>query len=149
MTDRPHAQHRPTTDRDPAHAAPPTSFGWLYPEGDILAVVEDRSTGEQTLGDLRRAGVPEGDIDLLDAEWFLAAELAAEARRGPLQQLGAWLARAEGELAEAYRAEASRGHPILVVHAGDRTRVERIRGVLRGNGARWIRYYERYTIEDL
>src|SRR5262249_21979823 len=144
-----HARHRPRTDQDPAHVTPPTSFGWIYPEGDIVAVVHDRTSGERTLLALYEAGVPRDDMDLVDPQWFLAAEHAAEQHRGFLQRLGAWLAGEEAQLIEGYKAEARRGHPILVVHAGDRARVELVRRVLSEHGARRIEYYERFVIEDL
>ena len=143
MSARTHAQHRAMMETSPAHAAPPSLFGWLYPEGDILAVVADRGAGDLALQALERAGVPVDDIDLVEPERFLAVEQASEQHRGPLHWLSALLGVAERELAEGYRDEAQRGHPILVVHAGDRARVERIGVVLRGQGARWIRHYER------
>ena len=149
MTDESHARHRPPTDRDPAQAAPRTSFGQPYPEHDILAVVEDRPAGEQVLRSLRHAGVPEGDMDLVEPAWLLEAGRAFEERRGVLQRLAALLAAQEGSYAAEYEEEARDGHPVLVVHAGDRAGVDRIRGVLKGHGARRIRYYGHFTIEDL
>ena len=52
---------------------PPTTFGELYTEHDILVVVEDQVAGERVLQSLRQAGVPESDMDLMEPQWFLEA----------------------------------------------------------------------------
>jgi hypothetical protein len=136
-------------DQDPTRSSPQTSFGWIYPEGDIVAVVEDRATGERAMLDLKQAGVPEGDMDLVDPAWFLAGEHAVEERRGFWQRLGAVVAQEEGDLIKEYVEEAREGHPFVVVHADDDDRAHLIRDVLRAHGARRIEYYRRYVIEDL
>ena len=47
MTEDAHAEHRPPVDEDPSQVgqAAPTKLGQFYPLDDILAVVENRSTG--------------------------------------------------------------------------------------------------------
>ena len=149
MTNESHAQHRPQIEEDPVRAVPPTSFGELYPVHDILAVVEDQTTGEQARQSLRQAGVPESDMDLIDPAWFLEAGRTFKERRSPLQRLAALLAAEEGSYTAEYEEEARQGHPILVVHAGDRAGAERIGQVLRGHSARRMRYYDRNVIVDL
>jgi hypothetical protein len=149
MKDESHAQHRPPFEKEPAQAMPPTSFGQLYPENDILAVIEDRTVGNRVLQALGQAGVPEGDMDIIDPAWFLEAGRAFEERRGLLQRLAALVAMEEGIDVAEYKEEAARGHPIIAVHAGGHASVESIREVLRRHGAGRIRYYRRNTIEDL
>jgi hypothetical protein len=150
MTEGPHARHRPRTERDPAQTSPPTSLGRLYPTEDVLAVVDDRRTGERVLRALKEAGVPEDEMDIVDPDWFLAVGHAYRQRRGLLERLAALVAMQEGQFVAEYEQEARQGHPLLVVHAGDdRERVERVRGVLRAYGARRIRYYQPNVIEDL
>jgi hypothetical protein len=149
MTDESHAGHRPPVGQDPAEARPPTSFGRLYPENDILAVVEDQATGDQALRALQQAGIPARDMDIMDAAWFLEVGRAFRERRSILQRLAALLAAEEGTYTAEYEEEARQGHPLLVVHAADRATAERIGHVLRGHGARRLRYYARNTVTDL
>jgi hypothetical protein len=149
MPNESHAQHRPPTDQDPSLARPPTTFGQLYPEHDILAVAPDRTAGERALRALQQAGMPESDMDLLDPDWVLGAGRALKDRRSAGQRLAALLAAEEGSYAKEYEEEARQGHPILVVHAKDRARAEWIAGTLRQHGARRLRYYDRGVILDL
>ena len=83
MTEHLHAEHRPPVDQDPSIVgrAAPVELGQFYPLDDILAVVEDRSRGEQAVQALIDAGVPEGDVDLLDGAWFSEALRAAGDRK--------------------------------------------------------------------
>ena len=77
MTEDRHFEHRPPVDKDPSTLgqAPPhtTLFGNFYPLNDVIAVVDERAKGEQAVKALQDAGIPGGDVDLLDGEWFAQA----------------------------------------------------------------------------
>ena len=72
MSERSHAEHRPSVDQDPAQAgqSAPVKFGQFYPLHDILAVIHDRAMAERAVQALKDAGVADDEVDLLDGPWF-------------------------------------------------------------------------------
>jgi hypothetical protein len=151
MTDHSHAEHRAPVDKDPANTggAPPTKLGLFYPLDDILAVVEDRSSGERAVQALKDAGVLEGDVDLLDGAWFAESMRSAREQQGIVGRLAHLLPTDESHLVKTYLKAADQGHAIVIVHAENPEDVERARGVLAAHGARGMRHYKRNVIQDL
>lgn len=151
MTEHSHAEHRPPIDEDPSIVGQdaPTKLGQFYPQDDILAVVEDRSTGERAVQALKDAGVSETDVDLLDGAWFAEAIRAAGRQHGIARRLAQFLPTDESLLVRRYLEEAEQGHFIVVVHAPRPEDVERARAVLAEHGAREMRHYDRLVIKDL
>jgi hypothetical protein len=142
-----HADHRPPVGQDPATApSPPIELGYLYPENDVLAVVDDRATGERALAALRQTGVPAGDMDLLPGGWFVERMRTLRRRHRLLQLLAL---SDEGDLIRGYVEEAESGHHLIAVHAAESGVVERVRGVLAAHGARHLLHWERFTVTDL
>ncbi|MDB5067948.1 MAG: hypothetical protein JWM18_4382 [Chloroflexi bacterium] len=142
-----HADHRPPVGQDPATAPPPpTEFGYLYPENDILALVDDRATGERALSALREAGVPAGDMDLIPGGWFVDKMRTLRQRHGLLQLL---TFSDERDLIQGYVEGAESGHHLVAVHAADPSVVQRVRLVLVANGARHLLHWERFTVTEL
>jgi hypothetical protein len=153
VTERSHADHRPPADQDPSKLGPPPpgtmSFGNLYPLNDLLAVIHDRATAERAVQALKEAGVPDGDVDLLDGAWFAKALRGIGEHRGVVARLAALLPTDESLLVRRYVAEAEQGHSIVVLHAERPEDVERARRVLADHGAHEIRHYGRHVITDL
>ncbi len=151
MTERSHADHRPPINEDPSTGgqAAPTKLGQYYPLDDLLAVVEDRSTGERAVQALKDAGVLDGDVDLLDGAWFAEAMRAAGRQHGIARRLAQLLPTDESLLVQRYVAEADQGHVIVLVHAERPDDVERARSVLAAHGAREMRHYGQRVIRDL
>ena len=153
MTDHSHAQHRPPVDQDASKLGPPppgtTVFGTFYPMHDLLAVIDDRATAERAVQALQEAGVPDGDIDLLDGPWFAEAMHSIERHGGVGARLAALLQTDERRLVERYVADAEQGHCIVVVHAPQPEDVERARRVLAAHDAYGMRHYGRWVITDL
>jgi hypothetical protein len=151
MTERSHAEHRPSVGEDPAQVGQdaPVKLGQFYPLDDILAVVEDRSTGERAVRALKDAGVSETDVDLLDGAWFAEAMRASGRRHGVASRIAALLPTDESLLVKRYVTEAEQGHLIVIVHAPRPEDVERARAVLAAHGAREMRHYERHVMRDL
>jgi hypothetical protein len=142
-----HADHRPPVGQDPETApSPPIEFGYLYPENDILAVVDDRTTGERALEALRQNGVPAGDMDLLPGGWFIERMRGLRERHGFLHLLAL---SDERDLIRGYVEEAESGHHLIAVHAAEPSVVERVRRVLVAHGARHLLHWERLTVTDL
>jgi hypothetical protein len=142
-----HAEHRPPVGQVPATApSPPTELGYLYPENDVLAVVDDRATGERALAALRQAGVPAADMDLLAGGWFVERMRTLRQRHGLLQLLAL---SDERDLLQGYVEEASSGHHLIAVHAAEPGVVERIRRLLAAHGARHMLHWERFTVTEL
>src|SRR3954469_23957485 len=83
------------TGNSDAHAAhwpsgsAPTSFGNLYPRGDIVAPAPDRATADAIAAELHGAGFSEGDVVVYDADAAARASDELERRRGVLGRLGA------------------------------------------------------------
>jgi hypothetical protein len=151
LTDHPHEQHRPEIGRAPSEAAEhaPTSMGQLYPLGDILGAMEDRAAAESAAAELRNIGVPEGDVDLLDGEWFLSAVKELRERRNPLQRFLAVLASDEGEATQQLAQAAASGHTIMVVHATDLDTCNDAIRVLREHGAHSMLHFGKLVMTEL
>ena len=151
MTEHLHAEHRPPVDQDPSSVgrAAPVKLGQFYPLDDILAVVEDRSRGEQAAQALIDAGVPKGDVDLVDGAWFSEALRAAGRQHGIARRLAQFLPTDESLLVRLYMDEADQGHNIIIVHAPRREDIERAQAALASHGAREMRHYGRHVITDL
>jgi hypothetical protein len=142
-----HAEHRPPVGQDPATApSPPTELGYLYPENDVLAVVDDRATGERALAALRQAGVPAADMDLIASGWFVERMRTLRHRHDLLQLLAL---SDERDLLRGYVEEAESGHHLIAVHAAEAGVVERVRRVLAAHGARHMLHWERLTVTEL
>jgi hypothetical protein len=142
-----HAGHRPPVGQDPDTApSPPTEFGYLYPESDILAVVDDRATGERVLAALRQDGIPAGDMDLLAGGWFVARMRGLRKHHRLLRLLAL---SDESDLIRGYVGEAESGHHLIAVHAAEPSVVERVRRVLMAHGARHLLHWERLTVTEL
>ena len=151
MPESSHARHRPPVGQDPAQVAEtmPKSWGHLYPVGDILAVIDDRAEAERVVQALKEAGVPEGDVDLVDGAWFAQVMRANRESWNPIQRVVALLAAEEGEVVRDYIHEADQGRTLLVVHADQAEAWERIAHVLRAHGAHHVRHYGRREMTEL
>jgi hypothetical protein len=124
-------------------------MGVFYPLDDIIAVLQDQATGERTVQALVAAGIPAGDIDLIDGPWFIEHGRELQGERGFGQRLAGLLASEERGYVKEYEDEARQGRTLIAVHAADVTTAERIRGVLVDNGASRMRYYREGIIQDL
>jgi hypothetical protein len=136
-----HAAHRPP-------AAPPTSFGNLYPRGDIIAPVPDYMTAENVATDLRKGGFPDGDIDVVDNASAIRASEELERRRGILGRLGAIFGD-EHSFAQEFAELARAGHAFLIIHAPNEDAVNRARTVLGMHGVRGARHYGHFLVTDI
>jgi hypothetical protein len=148
MTQHSHADHRQPPD--PAQrGSVPHKMGEFYPLDDIIAVVEDPATGERTRRALGEAGIPDGDIDVIDGAWFIERGRELKEARGFAERLGSLLASEERSYVAEYEDEARQGHSLIAVHAADAETAERVRRVLAAHGARRMRHYREHVIEEL
>jgi hypothetical protein len=145
MTQSAHQEHRPSVGQEPADAARqmPKSMQHLYPMGDILAVIDDRAAAERAVQALKAAGVPEGDVDVVDGAWFTSVMRANKENWNPLQRVVALLGAEEGEVVRDNVQQAEQGHTLLVIHAEQPSAWECIAGVLKEHGAHHLRHYGR------
>jgi hypothetical protein len=131
---------------------PPTSLGNIYPRDDVVAVIDDWDSAQQAVRALSAAGMPEGDVELLDGPSVVEASRSFEQHRGRFQRLEAWLSEAlsdDAAYARGYVLEAERGHHLVIAHAPQPEVVERVRQVLRAHGAHSMRHFESLTVTDL
>jgi hypothetical protein len=144
MTESSHDEHRPPVGQDPVQAAVdmPDLMGHLYPVGDILAVIDNRADVDRLLQELKEeAGVPEGDVDLVDGMWFAQVMRAKKESWNPVQRGLAWLAAEEGAVVRDYVQQADQGHNIVLVHAEQPELWASIARLLKAYGAHHIRHY--------
>ncbi len=144
----------PTDSRGEGHAAhrppgpPPTSFGNLYPRGDVVVVVQDRESAQALLNALGDAGFPETDLDILEPEVVVAAADKLRLSRTLLGRIGSLLGD-EGSLADRSLELARAGHPVVLVHAPSSDELDRARPVLASHGVLLARHYGALMITDL
>jgi hypothetical protein len=150
LSDHTHAEHRPFVGQDPAHEHDaPTSMGQLYPQGDIMAVIDDRAEAERAVLSLKEAGVPEGDIDLVDGPRFLQSIQEIKDHRNPLESVLAMLAAEEGEVTKQLAEQAAQGHTIVVVHAQQTHVSDDVVQMLTRHGAHTMHHYGQLVMTDL
>ena len=143
MTQSSHDEHRPPVGQDPVQTAEeiPKLMGHLYPVGDILAVIDERADVDRLVQALAAAGVPDGDIDLVDGAWFVQVMRANKESWNPIQHAVARLAADEGEVVRTYIRHAEEGHSIVVVHAEQPELWATVADLLRAHGAHDLRHY--------
>jgi hypothetical protein len=124
-------------------------MGQLYPLGDIVSAIEDHATAEAAAASLRRIGVPEGDVDILDGEWFLAAMKELKERRNPFQRFLAVLASDEGESTQQLAQAAAQGHTIIVVHATNLDTCNEAIRILKQHGAHTMLHFGKLVMTEL
>ena len=142
-----HAQHPHT-----APMPPPSSWGLIYPEGDILAVIDDCAEADRTVRDLETAGIPADDIFLIEGP--RAVEIMEDFRQHQhaLGRIGRAISSLLSDAArfdQQYLEEARKGHHLLVVQAPSDDVVARVQPILRAHGARRVRHYGALVVEDL
>src|SRR5437867_1936423 len=80
----PHSAHRPPM-------VPPTSFGNLYPTGDIIVAVRDHASARALVEALQMAGFPDTDLDILDPAFVTHAADELQRSRSLLARIGSAL----------------------------------------------------------
>jgi hypothetical protein len=130
----------------------PSSWGVIYPEGDIVAVIDDCAEADRAVQALEAAGISDHDIFLIEGR--RAVEIMQDYRQH--QHVLGRIGRAISELmsdssrfSREYLDEARKNHHLLVMHAPSAEVVDRVRPVLRAHRAHHVRYYGSLAIEDL
>ena len=136
-----HAAHRPP-------GPPPTLFGNVYPVGDIVTVVYDRSGADALVAALEEAGFPDTDLDILEPEMVMAADETLRKRRTLLNRLGS-LFGDEGHLADSCLELVRNGHPVVLVHAPTDAKIGRARPILARHKVLMARHYGTFAVTDL
>lgn len=147
-----HAAHRPPVHTDPTLSTPPLTFGTLYPQDDIVAVIDDLGQAHQAEAALHAAGIPADESDVLTAALVMEGLHDMERRRGWAGRLAAGVGSLVSDDAahmRTYRDEAQRGHALVVVHAPRLAVVEQVRQVLRTHGAHGMRHYGSLAVTEL
>src|SRR5215212_6193711 len=117
----------------------------LYPLGDILGVIDDRTDADRAMKALHNAAVPEGNVDLVDGTWFNNTMREIKEQRNPIERLQALIAAEEGEATRQLVQEAA-GHTIIVVHAEDIQACQNVVRVLAEHGTHSLRHYGQLVI---
>ena len=138
---QPHSAHRPPM-------APPTSFGNLYPTGDIIVAVKDHASARELVEALQMAGFPDTDLDILHPAFVEQAAEQLQRGRSLLARIGSVLGD-EGSLADRFLQLARAGHPIVLVHAPAHETLERARPILARHHVIKASHYGKLAITDL
>ena len=146
MSEHPHSEHKP-----PHHT--PSSFGVVYPEDDIVAVLADRGAAERTVDALRAAGIPTEDVDLASGEQVLEFERDRQQHQNAaLAKIGRAVASAlsdDVDYHEQLLEQARAGGQFVVVHAQRQEVVDKARPILSQCRPRLALYYRQGFIEQL
>jgi hypothetical protein len=152
MAEHSHAEHRPPPPGDEAGFEQPTSFGVLYPEHDVVAVIDDWQAAQQAVAALKALGMPAEDIDLLDNARARALNREAMQHQG----LGDKLKRAlshvfsdDAAYQESLTDAVNAGAAMVIAHITDEAMVPAVGDVLLTYHARAGRYYGTGRVEDL
>jgi hypothetical protein len=141
-----HREHKPPHNT-------PSSFGVVYPENDIVAVLADRAAAERAIEALRAAGIPSDDVDLASGEEVLEFERERQQRQNPtLARLGRAVALAFSDDVEYHDQllnQARAGGQFVVVHAPTADVVDTARPILQEYRPRLALYYRKGSIEQL
>ena len=124
-------------------------FGSWYPNGCIVAVINDEHQARAAVAELRAAGFAEDDVRCFTGDEVLHIDAQIVAQLNPVQRL---MMRAssgtdEGTAMQQYLDEARAGHTIVIARVGHRdTPDPRVRPILEAHHAHTIRVYTDFTI---
>jgi len=141
-----------STDSRSRADRPPLSFGVLYPQNDLVAVIDDEQQAERSARALVDAGIPGEQVDIVNGRRFAGLLSAVKRRRSIAGRIGAWLSRLfsdDADYEQSLLDEARQNHALLVVHVAEPALVGRISGTVHAYGGHGVRYYGRGAIEDL
>lgn len=127
----------------------PVMLGTFYPQGFLVAVVEDPARAQAVVASLLDAGFPTEDVMLRPGEQVLANYRAYQEQRSPLERLAPLFPSEESDVMREYLDEAEQGRTFVAVRAPGRDQRDRAGEMLRSHGGRAIRYYGEHTITDL
>jgi hypothetical protein len=134
---------------EPQPFIPPTLLGTVYWKDHVVAVVDDPAEAERAAAALVAAGFAAADTRAWRGAFVTENHAYFLEHRSALQRLGALLPSDEGEIGEAFLAEARRGHSILTVRAPSAEQATRASEVLRRHHAHHLKHYRANTVADL
>lgn len=119
-----------------------------YPRNMVVAILAPAAT-TATIEALRAAGVAQDHIDVAQGDAD-AQRIVDETESGVLGRLTGFLAPGEEHDQRAEYVAAMRGGDAVIrVVSDDQAQKETIRQALVANGARFINFYGRWTVETL
>jgi hypothetical protein len=142
-----HAQHAHT-----APVPPPSDWGLIYPEGNIVAVIDDCTEADRAVQALEAAGIPADDIFLIGGRRALDVMEDFRQHQHALGRIGRAISNLMSDVPrfeQQYLNEARKGHHFLMVRAPSDEVVELVRPVLRAHQAHHVRHYGSLAVEEL
>ena len=124
----------------------------IYPQGDIVAVIDTCAEADRTVQALEAVGIPADDIFLVEGR--RAIEISGDFRQhqhalGRIGRAITQLLSDSARFEQEYLDEARQGHHLLVVRAPSAEVVQRVRPVLDAHQAHHVRHYGPLTVEEL
>jgi hypothetical protein len=142
-----HAQHAHTPP-----VPPPSSWGLIYPEGEILAVIDDCAEADRAVQSLEAAGIPADGIFPMEGRRAIEIREDFRKHQHALGRIGRAISNLMSDSAQfeqEYFDEARKGHHLLVVRAPSAEVVDRVLPVLRAHEAHHVRHYGALAVEEL
>ena len=131
---------------------PPSSWGLFYPEGDIVAVIDDCAEADRAAQELEAAGIAADDIFLIEGRRVVEVMEDFQQHQHAFGRIGRAISNLMSDaprFEQEYLDEARKGHHLLAVHAPSAEVVERVRPVLRAHRAHHVRHYGPLTVDEL
>lgn len=123
-----------------------------YPTNRLIAVFDDPADAARALADLRGAGVPTSDLEILRGPEGADRLDGTGEVRGGLARVRRWV---DFTLMDQlpdfahYEFALRDGRAVLMVRARDDSRKAAALAILRRHGAHFINYYGRFATEDI
>ena len=136
------------------HTAPeplPSSWGSIYPEGDIIAVIDDRAGADSAVRAIEAIGIPADDIFLIEGPRAVSSMEDFREHQRVLGRIGRAISRVMSDSLQferEYLDEARKGHHLLGVRTSSSEEVERVRPVLHAHQAHHVRHYGPLVVEE-
>jgi uncharacterized membrane protein len=128
------------------------SFGRWYPTDFVVALVDDPAQAERAAAALATAGFPQADIAYRESAQVLQQVEASRRQEGTVRRLVGSIQEhlaTEGQMGRQFLEAAQRGNTIIAVRAETPERVAAAQQALRGQGARSLHHFGRWTVTNL
>ncbi len=128
---------------------PPSSFGIVYPEGYLVAVIDDPTHAEQAAAALRAEGIADDAIKLVSGPDAVTYADNLRNRARPGQKMLQQLFMDELSFQQEYDAQVQQGHSLLNVRVENVEHAHQIVALLVPYQAHGVKYYGRWIVTDM
>ena len=134
------------------HQYDPDSDTLAFPDDTLVGIIDDPDAVEAAVGDLANSGVPEGEIQVLCCEDGARRLDPTGKRHGGLERLRRIVQNFGDEDREHVRRQADEmraGRFLVTAPAEGREERDRLAGILKERGGRFINHYTSWSVTQL